>query len=97
MTNENKKVVCVIMEVETNKPEFFKGYRISEQGYYLVEIDGVAVIATLMPSNDNENCLEILNELFALKMNDDVRELITNPNMSAADLLLLMERFQVEV
>ncbi|MCA1319784.1 hypothetical protein LC085_07640 [Bacillus tianshenii] len=93
MLNGNKKVV-VVLEVETNKPEFFKATRLNNHGHYAVEIDGLVFVATLMPSNSHPGYYELLNELFALKLNEEVREALAKPNLSAADLLLLMDHFQ---
>jgi hypothetical protein len=92
----NKKIVCVVLEVEgKGKPEYFKSHLISDMGYYLTEIDGHAVVSTLIPSNDYPQYYELLNELFTLQLNDVTRELITNRDMSVARLLTLLERFQV--
>jgi hypothetical protein len=92
----NKKVVCVVLEVEgKGKPEYFKSHLISDLGYYLTEIDGHAVVSTLIPSNNYHGYYELLNELFSLELNEVTRELITNKDVSAAQLLTLLERFQV--
>jgi hypothetical protein len=90
----NKKVVSVVLEVETNEPEYFRSHLVSDMGsYYCTEIEGVLFIGTLLPSNKYPGHYEQLSDIISLKANKETRALINNPEMSVGSLLMLMERF----
>jgi hypothetical protein len=90
----NKKIVSVVLEVETNEPEYFRSHLVSDMGsYYCTEIEGVLFLGTLLPSNKYPGHYELLNDLISFKANKETRALIDNPNMSLGNLLMLTERF----
>ncbi|KMJ58099.1 hypothetical protein AB685_14940 [Bacillus sp. LL01] len=97
MKIENKKVVAVVLEVEINVPEFYKSTRIGETALYFTEIEGQAIVGTLMPSNKHRGYYELLNDLFALELNEETRNLVSDPKLSAVELLALMERYQEQL
>ncbi len=97
MKLEFKKVVAVVLEVEINVPEYFKASKIANSDFYAVEIDGLIFVSTLMPSNKYRGYYQQLAELFALKDNAEVREKLARPDLSAAELMSLLDRYQEEL
>lgn len=91
MNIAEKKVVVVY---EVDGPEFYRGQRIGDTEFFAVEMDGLVIVTTLMPSNKHKGCYTELNELFALKANKEVCDLIAKPDLSAVELLSLLDRFQ---
>jgi hypothetical protein len=87
------KVVSVVLEVEKDEPEYFRSYRIGDQGHFCSEIEGVLFVGTLIPSNKYPGHYEQLNDLFALKACKETREIIKNPKLHLGDLLSLMGRY----
>ncbi|WP_404459480.1 hypothetical protein [Sutcliffiella horikoshii] len=95
MKIEFKKVVAVVLEVEVNVPEYFKAQKIANSDFYAVEIDGLIIVSNLMPSNKYRGYYQQLSELFALKDNAEVREKLARPDLTAAELMSLLDRYQV--
>ncbi|KMJ59389.1 hypothetical protein AB685_00410 [Bacillus sp. LL01] len=94
MLNVNKKVVAVVLEVEPNAPEYFKATKIANSDFYAVEMDGLIIVSTLMPSNKYRGYFQQLSELFALKDNVEVREQLARPDLTASELMSLLDRYQ---
>jgi hypothetical protein len=89
-----KKVVVVY---EVDGPEYFRGQRIGETEFFAVEMDGIIIVTTLMPSNTHKGCYVELNDLLALKANKEVCEQITKPDLTAIELIALLHRYQERI
>ncbi|WP_404351640.1 hypothetical protein LG311_10180 [Sutcliffiella horikoshii] len=92
---DKKKIVCVVLEVDG--PEFYKSFKIGDTQLYFTEIEGQAIVGTLMPSNKYRGYYELLNDLFALELNKETRKLATDHDLSAIELLALLEKYQEQL
>jgi hypothetical protein len=87
---ENNAIVTVILDLFDGVVETHSAYRLTGE-IFLADIDGVAVITTLVPSPLDSNAYELGTELFALNMNEEVERLISDiGDMPAEELLQLI-------
>ncbi|MGD6775244.1 hypothetical protein [Sutcliffiella horikoshii] len=97
MKIELKKVVAVVLEIEPNVPEYFKAQKIANSEFYAIEIDRLIIVSTLMPSNKYRGYYQQLAELFAFRDNAEVREQLARPDLTAVELMSLLDRHQEEL